>query len=104
MSRRFEEVVQLLFHKEIKSKLVDGDRWHVPRLHILAACGSLAKEGEEEKKEDMSDSIEGLLISGANINEVDKYSLTPIHYAIRFNEDSYVVKYLLDNGADIVKE
>ena len=76
----------------------------MPRLHILAACGRLPKEGEEEKKEDKYDSIEGLLISGADINELDKYSLTPIHYAIRFNEDSYVVKYLLDNGADIEKE
>ena len=43
-SYRFDDIVNLLFHKEIKSKLVDGDRWSIPRLHILAACGKLSEE------------------------------------------------------------
>ena len=42
-------------------------------------------------EKDKADTIEGLIKSGHDVNEIDSYNLTPIYYAIRFNENPKVV-------------
>ena len=45
--------------------------------------------------------IKYIVSLGFDINNIDKNSWTPLHYAVRNNRELTVIKYLIESGADI---
>ena len=42
-----------------------------------------------------------LIEKGANVNALDSYESTPLHYAARYNNSGEAVKILIERGANV---